>query len=126
MLKTNGTFSSFSAADIGAERAFYGDTLGLDVTEENGTLMLDLAGGQRVVIYPKDNHEPATFTVLNFEVDDIEAAVDGLAARGVAFERYEGFEQDDRGIMRGMGPNIAWFSDPAGNILALIELDPSS
>ena len=126
MLATNGTFSSFSATDIDAERAFYADTLGLDVTEEEGNLMLDLAGGHRVVIYPKDDHQPATFTVLNFEVGDIEAAVDGLVGRGVAFQRYEGFGQDDRGIMRGMGPNIAWFTDPAGNILSLIQLDAST
>jgi catechol 2,3-dioxygenase-like lactoylglutathione lyase family enzyme len=126
MLATNGTFSSFSATDIDAERAFYADTLGLDVTEEEGNLMLDLAGGHRVVIYPKDDHQPATFTVLNFEVDDIGAAVDGLVARGVAFQRYDGFGQDDRGIMRGMGPNIAWFTDPAGNILSLIQLDAST
>jgi catechol 2,3-dioxygenase-like lactoylglutathione lyase family enzyme len=126
MLATNGSFSSFSATDIGAERAFYADTLGLDVTEEEGNLMLDLAGGHRVVIYPKDDHQPATFTVLNFEVGDIEAAVDGLVARGVAFQHYEGFGQDDRGIMRGTGPNIAWFTDPAGNILSVIQLYAST
>ena len=86
-------------------------------------LNLDLAGGQRVLIYPKDDHQPASFTVLNFEVPDIDAAVDELAGRGVAFERYDGVPQDDRGIAREFGPPIAWFKDPAGNILSLIQAD---
>jgi catechol 2,3-dioxygenase-like lactoylglutathione lyase family enzyme len=121
MLRDRPAFSGFSAADIPAEEHFYRDTLGLDVTNEDGMLMLDLAGGQRVLIYPKDDHVPATFTVLDFEVEDIDAAVGGLAAEGVTFQRYEGFDQDERGVMRGSGPPIAWFEDPAGNILALIE-----
>lgn len=121
MLTDRPAFSSFSADDIGATRTFYADTLGLAVTEENGMLMLDLAGNQRVLIYPKEDHAPATFTVLNFEVSDIEASVDELSGRGVAFERYEGFVQDDRGIMREFGPPIAWITDPAGNVLALIQ-----
>ncbi|HSK93987.1 MAG TPA: VOC family protein [Candidatus Angelobacter sp.] len=121
MLRHRPTFSSFSASDIGAMRAFYADTLGLDVTEEDGMLMLDLEGRSRVVVYPKDDHQPATFTVLNFEVDDIDAAVDDLATRGVTFERYEGFSQDERGIMREFGPPIAWFTDPSRNVLALIQ-----
>ena len=121
MLRDRPAFSSFSADDIGAARTFYADTLGLAVTEENGMLMLDLAGNQRVLIYPKEDHAPASFTVLNFEVGDIEAAVDELSGRGVTFERYEGFAQDDRGIMREFGPPIAWITDPAGNVLALIQ-----
>lgn len=123
MLKDRPAFSGFSADDIDREQAFYAGTLGLDVTEENGMLMLSLAGGQRVLIYPKEGHEPATFTVLNFEVPDIDAAVDELAGRGVAFEHYEGFTQDERGIMREFGPPIAWFKDPAGNIIAILQPD---
>jgi hypothetical protein len=123
MLSQRPAFSSFSATDIGTEKDFYADTLGLAVTEENGVLMVDLTGGQRVVIYPKDDHVPATFTVLNFEVDDVAAAVDGLVARGVTFERYEGLEQDERGIMRDFGPPIAWFTDPAANVIALIQTE---
>jgi predicted enzyme related to lactoylglutathione lyase len=124
MLSNRRAFSSFSSNDIPAAKEFYGTTLGVAATEENGVLSLDLTGGQRVMIYPKDNHVPATFTVLNFEVDDIESAVDQLAARGVAFERYgEDFKQDERGIARGDGPPIAWFMDPAGNIVSLIQLD---
>ena len=121
MLRDRPAFSGFSAHDIEKEQAFYADTLGLNVTEEMGALSLALAGGQRVFIYPKDNHEPATYTVLNFEVDDINAAVDQLTAAGVQFERYEGFDQDEHGIARDIGPPIAWFKDPAGNIISLIE-----
>jgi catechol 2,3-dioxygenase-like lactoylglutathione lyase family enzyme len=121
MLGTRPAFSGFSAADVEAEKAFYADTLGVDVQEDNGSLNLNLAGGQRVFIYPKENHEPATFTVLNFEVDDIDAAVDELVAKGVRFERYEGFDQDERGIMRDNGPSIAWFKDPAGNIISVLQ-----
>jgi catechol 2,3-dioxygenase-like lactoylglutathione lyase family enzyme len=121
MLRDRPAFSGFSADDIGKEKAFYADTLGLNVTEEMGALSLALTGGQRVFIYPKENHEPATYTVLNFEVDDIDAAVDQLTAAGVQFERYEGMPQDERGVMRDWGPPIAWFKDPAGNILAVIQ-----
>jgi predicted enzyme related to lactoylglutathione lyase len=122
MLKDSHAFSGFSSNDISAARAFYGDTLGLDVTEDMGMLNLRFAGGGRGIIYPKPNHEPATFTVLNFPVHDIEAAVDRLAAAGVAFERYEGMEQDKRGIARDpQGPAIAWFKDPAGNILSVLQ-----
>ena len=121
MLAGLSSFSSFSATDIGQERTFYADVLGLTVTEENGMLTLDLGDGHRVLIYPKDDHEPASFTVLNFEVPAIETTVDELRQRGVTFERYEGFEQDERGIMRQFGPPIAWFKDPAGNVLALIQ-----
>ena len=122
MIGTRPAFSGFSAGDIEAERAFYADTLGVTVEDGNGSLMLNLANGQRVFIYPKPNHEPATFTVLNFEVDDINAAVDELTGKGVQFERYEGMEQDARGIARDSGgPTIAWFKDPAGNILSVLQ-----
>ena len=116
-------FSGFSSSDIAKAKEFYARTLGLEVTEENGMLTLHLAGGGRVLIYPKPNHEPATFTVLNFPVPDIDAAVDQLTAAGIAFEHYgEGFGQDEKGISRDpRGPAIAWFKDPAGNILSVIE-----
>jgi catechol 2,3-dioxygenase-like lactoylglutathione lyase family enzyme len=121
MLKDKPAFSGFSTNDIEAASRFYGETLGVDVSEDHGMLNLKLAGGQRVLIYPKDNHEPATFTVLNFEVSDIDAAVDDLAAKGVAFEHYEGAGQDAKGIARQYPPPIAWFKDPAGNVLAVIQ-----
>jgi catechol 2,3-dioxygenase-like lactoylglutathione lyase family enzyme len=118
-------FSGFSVSDIEQARAFYGETLGLDLSEEGVGLAIHLAGGGNVFIYPKPDHTPATFTILNFPVDDIEDAVDKLAQAGVQFEHYEGMEMDDRGIFwgasRGQGPNIAWFRDPAGNILSVIE-----
>ena len=121
MLKDSHAFSGFSSNDIPKAREFYANTLGLEVTEENGMLTLNLAGGGKVLIYPKDNHEPASFTVLNFPVTDIDAAVDGLTKAGVEFERYEGAGQDERGIAREYPPPIAWFKDPAGNILAVLE-----
>ena len=121
MIGRQPAFSGFSAADMPAERAFYADTLGISVTEQMGGLDLELAGGQHTFIYPKENHEPATFTVLNFEVPDIDAAVDELTSRGVTFERYEGMDQDAKGVMRDNGPSIAWFKDPAGNILSVIQ-----
>jgi catechol 2,3-dioxygenase-like lactoylglutathione lyase family enzyme len=114
-------FSGFSSNDIPAAQKFYGETLGLKVSESDGLLFLHIAGGNDLVIYPKDNHEPATFTVLNFPVKNIDEAVDELAKRGVTFERYEGFDQDEKGVMRTAGPPIAWFKDPAGNILSVIE-----
>ena len=122
MLRHNRAFSGFSSNDIEAARAFYTETLGLDVEEENGMLTLNLGGGQTVLIYPKPDHAPATYTALNFEVDDIEASVDALVAKGVNFERY-GAEsgQDERGVARRWGPPIAWFKDPAGNILSVIQ-----
>lgn len=121
MFKDSHAFSGFSSNDIAKSKEFFGQTLGVDVTEENGMLTLHLAGGGNVLIYPKDNHEPATFTVLNFPVDDIDQAVDKLTKAGIAFERYEGMGQDERGIMRDNGPAIAWFKDPAGNILSVLE-----
>jgi catechol 2,3-dioxygenase-like lactoylglutathione lyase family enzyme len=121
MLNSATAFSGFSTNDIPKAKAFYADTLGLDVSEENGMLTLKFPNGHTVIIYPKDNHEPATYTTLNFEVDDIEAAVDELVAKGVTFERYSEMPgQDERGIMRDQGPPIAWFKDPASNILSLI------
>ncbi|HTX69472.1 MAG TPA: VOC family protein [Thermoleophilia bacterium] len=125
MFSDSHAFAGFSVDDIAAARTFYADVLGLDVSEANGMLTLQLAGGGRVLVYPKPDHEPATFTVLNLPVDDIEAAVDGLVAAGVEFERYEGVPHDDRGIVRpaepGYGPPIAWFTDPAGNVLSVLE-----
>ena len=121
MFRDSHAFSGFSSNDIPKAKEFYAHTLGLEVTEENGILTLDLAGGGRVVIYPKDNHEPASFTVLNFPVEDIDRSVDSLAKAGVQFERYEGTNQDERGIMRESGPPIAWFRDPAGNILSVLQ-----
>jgi catechol 2,3-dioxygenase-like lactoylglutathione lyase family enzyme len=123
MVSIDGAFSTFSSDDIEAAKEFYGTALGLTASEENGLLSLELAGGQRIVIYPKDDHQPAVFTVLNLEVGDIESAVDELAAKGITFERYgDDFKQDERGIARGEGPPIAWFKDPAGNILSLIQV----
>ena len=121
MFSDSKAFSGFAAPDIEAERAFYADTLGLEVTEEHGILTLHLAGDTNVLVYPKPEHTPAEFTVLNFPVDDVEAAVDALTERGVEFERYEGAPQDEKGIMRGNGPDIAWFRDPAGNILSVLR-----
>ncbi len=123
MLKDTKAFSGFSVDDIPRAREFYGDTLGLEVSEENGMLTLHLAGDRPTLVYPKPNHEPASFTILNFPVEDIEATVSGLAERGVSFERYEGseMETDEKGIFRGGGPLIAWFKDPAGNVLSVLE-----
>ncbi len=121
MLKGKAAFSGFSTNDIPAAKDFYGGTLGLNVAEEDDSLSLTFPNGHTVFIYPKDNHEPATYTALNFEVDDIDDAVDELTAKGVTFERYDGFGQDERGIMRDQGPPIAWFKDPAGNILSVIK-----
>lgn len=114
-------FSGFSVSDIPAARRFYGDTLGLKVSEDHGLLRLHLGGGYEVVVYPKPNHTPATFTVLNFPVTDVEQAVDALMERGVRPLHYDGMNLDGKGIMRGQGPTIAWFTDPAGNILSVIQ-----
>ena len=123
MLTDSAAYSGFSSDDVEGCLAFYRDTLGLPAAENNGMVEVQLGGGGKVLIYPKENHEPATFTVLNFPVPDVEVAVDSLAAKGVSFERYEGFPQDDKGIMRGHGPDIAWFKDPAGNILSVLKAD---
>ena len=128
MFKDTHAFSSFSVDDIQKAKAFYGETLGLDATlGEMGILMLAITGGGKVIIYPKHDHEPATFTVLNFPVDDIDKAVDELTARGVTLERYDihGAVPDEKGIYRapegGHAPDIAWFKDPAGNILSVLR-----
>lgn len=125
MLTSSKAFSGFSADGVPRAKEFYAETLGLEVSEENGMLTLHLAGGAAVLVYPKDDHVPASFTVLNFPVADIEAAVDDLAGRGVRFERYPGAETetDEKGIFRGGGPLIAWFTDPAGNVLSIMQLD---
>jgi len=124
MLKDNAAFSGYSVDEVPRARRFYEETLGVEVTEEGPGFFLELAGGNRVLVYGKgDDHEPATFTVLNFEVPDVEAAVDALTERGVEFERYEGtdLETDEKGVFRGGGPLIAWFKDPAGNVLSVIQ-----
>jgi catechol 2,3-dioxygenase-like lactoylglutathione lyase family enzyme len=121
MLENSKAYSGFSVDDVPAAKRFYGETLGLNLVEEHGLLGLQIAGGSRVLVYPKDNHEPASFTVLNFPVDDVDKAVDELTARGVRIELYDGFDQDERGIMRGQGPDIAWFKDPAGNVLSVLN-----
>lgn len=123
MFKDSKAFSGLAVDDLAAAHAFYGTTLGLDVTEINDGALLDLqlAGGHHVLIYPKPDFEPATYTVLNFPVSDVEGAVAELGKRGIEMERYEGFGQDEAGIARGNGPDIAWFRDPAGNILAVMS-----
>ncbi|MGW3559584.1 VOC family protein [Streptomyces sp. NPDC000963] len=126
MFGETSAFSGFSVDDIDAARRFYGETLGLEV-EESGPegmemLLLVLAGGARVLVYPKEDHAPASFTILNFQVDDIERTVDELVGCGVTLERYPGFDADDRGIVRGGGgPAVAWFTDPAGNVLSVLQ-----
>jgi predicted enzyme related to lactoylglutathione lyase len=117
-------YSGFAVDDFGKAREFYGETLGLKTTvmdEEHGLMTLHLAGGRDTLVYRKPDFEPATYTILNFEVDDVDEAVNQLASRGVSFERYDNFDQDEKGIFRDGGPNIAWFKDPAGNVLAVME-----
>ncbi|GAA2598993.1 VOC family protein [Actinomadura fulvescens] len=121
MFRTTKAFSGFSVNDLEAAKKFYGEILGLRVREQPPGLTLDIAGDRPIIVYPKPDHTPATFTILNFPVDDIEATVDELVKRGVEFLRYEGMKQDERGIMRGGGPLIAWFTDPAGNVLAVLQ-----
>jgi len=122
MFENTKAFSGFAVPDIEKAREFYGETLGLKTSEQNGLLTLHLAGDRDTVVYPKPDHTPATYTILNFPVDDIDKAVDELAARGVRFERYDDFGQDEKGIARGEGPQIAWFKDPAGNLLSVLKL----
>jgi catechol 2,3-dioxygenase-like lactoylglutathione lyase family enzyme len=123
MLKDSKAFSGFSVDDIQKAKEFYGRTLGLNVSESHGLLTLHLGSGNSVLIYPKPNHVPATFTVLNFPVDNVDQAVDELTKRSVRFETYNlpDLKTDGKGIMRGNGPTIAWFKDPAGNILSVLE-----
>jgi catechol 2,3-dioxygenase-like lactoylglutathione lyase family enzyme len=116
--------ASFAVLDLEAARAFYADTLGLKTSEgPEGVLLLHIEGANPTIVYPKPDYAPATYTVLNFPVDDIEQAVDALVEKGVTFERYEGFDQDERGIAHAGGPLIAWFRDPAGNILSVLKPD---
>jgi len=126
VLTDSPAFSGFSVDDLGAARSFYAETLGVRVTEvpEMGGLMrLHLGSGSDVLVYAKADHAPATFTILNFPVSDVEAAVDDLTGRGVTFQRYENPPTDEKGIMRAGGPLIAWFTDPAGNVLSVIQQD---
>ncbi len=125
MFRNNQAFSGFAVNDISKAKEFYGQVLGLEVTEVNGMLELEIANGNKVLVYPKPNHIPASFTILNFPVNDIEQAVDSLIQAGVQFEIYNEAElkTDEKGISRGGGPNIAWFKDPAGNILSVLEAD---
>ena len=120
MFKDTKAFSGFSVDDIAVAKEFYANTLGLDVGEANGMLQLNIAGGNPILVYPKPNHVPAEYTTLNFPVEDVEATVRELGSRGVTFERYSD-EQDEFGIYRGAGPLIAWFKDPAGNVLSVVQ-----
>ena len=128
MLANSEAYSGFAVNDLGEAQRFYGDVLGLKtsvVDEQAGLMTLHLAGGRDTLVYLKPDVIPANYTILNFPVDDIDEAVDELARRGVAFERYEGLDQDDKGIARGRskgwGPDIAWFKDPAGNVLSVLQ-----
>ncbi len=127
MLEHSKAFSGFAVDDIAAARHFYGDILGLTVTEDNGMLQLHTAGDRTTLIYPKADHSPANYTILNFPVSDIDAAVDELAAKGLSMTRYAGMPQDEKGVMRGRaanaGPDIAWFTDPAGNVLSILQAE---
>ena len=118
-------FSGFSVDDMDRAREFYGDTLGIEIEDvaPHGLLRLNIEGGNPTLVYPKEDHEPASFTILNFPVADVEGTVAALRERGVEFERYEGtqMETDEHGIFRGGGPLIAWFKDPAGNVLSVVE-----
>jgi predicted enzyme related to lactoylglutathione lyase len=122
MFKNTKAFSGFAVPDVPAAQKFYGEVLGIETSEEYGLLTLHLDGGARpTIVYPKPDHVPATYTILNFSVDDIDAAVDALTERGVELLRYDGMPQDERGIMREEGPYIAWFADPAGNVLSVLQ-----
>jgi len=122
MLENANAFSGFAVDDLERAQRFYGGTLGLRTSEQDQGLILHLNGGRDTFVYEKPDHAPATYTILNFAVDDVEAAVDELGDRGVSFERYEGYEQDEKGVSRQVGgPAIAWFRDPAGNILSVLE-----
>jgi len=121
MFANTRAFSGFAVDDIEAAKKFYGETLGLRTSEQYGLLTLHLAGDRDTLVYPKPDHMPASYTILNFGVDDIDAAVDELVRRGVSLEKYDGLGQDEKGINRAGGPYIAWFKDPAGNILAVLQ-----
>jgi len=128
MFQPKSAFNGASIKDVASAKTFYADTLGLDVHDDEMGLTVKLPGGGQLYLYPKGNHQPATFTILNFVVDDIDTAAVELEKRGVKFERYEGMHQDEKGIARGiaanMGPDIAWFTDPSGNILAVLQEPP--
>ena len=124
MLADSKAYSGFAVDDVQKAREFYGQTLGLKtsiISEEHGLMALELAGDRSTLIYQRPHHTPADYTILNFPVPDIDEAVDELTARGVRFERYDGFEQDEKGVFRGGGPYIAWFKDPAGNVLSVLQ-----
>jgi catechol 2,3-dioxygenase-like lactoylglutathione lyase family enzyme len=123
MFENTKAFSGFSVGDVSKAKKFYSETLGLRVSEEHGMLTLHIAGERDILVYPKPDHTPASYTILNFPVDDIDEAVDELAERGVRFERYDDSAQDEKGIYHGGGPLIAWFKDPAGNVLSVIQQD---
>jgi hypothetical protein len=128
MFENTKAFSGFAVDDIGKAKEFYGETLGLKtelLDEQNGLLQLNIAGDRPTLVYVRPGHTPAEYTILNFPVEDVDAAVDELTSRGVEFERYEGFDQDEKGIARGQGPDIAWFKDPAGNVLSVLGESPS-
>ncbi len=121
MFSASNAYSGFAVDDVSTAKEFYSGTLGLEVSEEQGLLNIRVAGGAVVLVYPKPDHVPATFTILNFPVDDIDTAVDELAERGVRFHRFDGVDVDEKGIFRGDGPYIAWFTDPAGNVLSVLQ-----
>jgi catechol 2,3-dioxygenase-like lactoylglutathione lyase family enzyme len=124
MLETSKAFSGFAVDDLDKAQRFYGETLGLKTTvldEDNGLMNLNIAGDRDTLVYEQPGATPASYTILNFPVDDVDATVEELTARGVTFERYDGFDQDEKGVARGQGPAIAWFKDPAGNVLSVLE-----
>lgn len=121
MLANTKAYSGLAVDDMKKAREFYGETLGLQTSQEHGLMWLHLAGGRDTLVYQQSDPTPASYTILNFEVDDIDEAVDALAARGVRFERYDGIEQDDEGVFREEGPFIAWLKDPAGNVLSVLQ-----
>src|SRR5215210_8484500 len=128
MFENTKAYNGFAVDDVHKARDFYAEVLGVKaqvLDEENGLMSLGLGGDPDTLVYQKPDFTPATYTILNFPVDDIDAAVDGLAERGVQLERYEGFDQDDKGVFRGEGPFIAWFKDPAGNILSVLQERPA-
>lgn len=126
MFAETDAFSGFAVDDLDRAREFYGSTLGIRTSAIHpGLLTLHLAGGRDTLIYEKADHEPANYTILNFRVDDVDAALDGLRDRGIEPERYPGMEQDEGGVFRAGGPDIAWFTDPAGNVLAVISREPT-
>jgi catechol 2,3-dioxygenase-like lactoylglutathione lyase family enzyme len=121
MLANTKTYSGLAVRDMQQARQFYGETLGLTISEEYGLMWLHLAGGRDTLVYEQTDATPASFTILNFEVNDIDATVDALVARGVRFERYDDMAQDQRGVFRDEGPYIAWFKDPSGNLLSILQ-----